>query len=65
MSLVHPLSTGSASKFYKCFGGELFFQFSWIFVSSVMWRTGCVVESDWDVFILHCFLLCSIFEGLF
>lgn len=25
MSLVHPLSTGSASEFYKCFDGELFF----------------------------------------
>lgn len=29
MSLVHPLSTGSASKFSKCFDGELFFPFSW------------------------------------
>lgn len=31
MSLVHPLSTGSASKSYKCFDGELlFFPFSWL-----------------------------------
>jgi hypothetical protein len=31
MSLAHPLSTGSASKFYKCFDGEFFFLFSWLF----------------------------------
>ncbi|XWS12544.1 hypothetical protein CRYUN_Cryun37aG0098400 [Craigia yunnanensis] len=39
MSLVHPLSTGSASKFYKCFDGELHFPCSWLF------RVLCQVKS--------------------
>ena len=46
MSLAHPLSTGSASKFYKCFDGEFFFLFSWLFSCQGVMNSKVLVDME-------------------